>query len=308
MGFNIRAALFLGALAVSALACGTNKDNHLLSGPNQLSEVHGPNEDVMVQGRNGSLYRLNLSDASMTLVGPPAAASSEDSLVRIYFEDPMYVVVSEAGERRVEGVPKGEPKLSPDNSKFFVLPKEPLLDLDGQEIWVVTVADGSFQHFKIGPHDLFVEWSANSEAVLYRNGLHVEQQIDATTGVPSDALPRGSYEPVAAAEAPSLCEAHGFDLGMKDSGGKVKIILVPTEDKSVVAKPRFSNLPRVLVVATSYPWSAHSRGFPDSLASYGFTKSCTHHLFTLGRKIYLGNLATGTYAYLASGQLRRSDR
>lgn len=313
MGFRTR-AVYSCALAICLSAClGTNRNNHLLSGRNTLSVVQGPDEEILVQTRGGSLYNVNLSDASMTFVDPPASAASDDILVRIYYEAPLYVVKSEAGVHQVEGVPKGDPILSPDSSKFFVLPKVPLLDIDGQVLWVVMVSDGSFQQFKIGTHDPFVQWSKDSEAILYKHGEFVEQSIDAATGVVSDAPPsparfhtglsRDVPGPIIEKGDPLACESQGYYLEQKDDDGKVKIVLVPSGSKLASTQLIFGKRPRVLVAATSYPYSMRSKGNPDTLVSYGFTESCTHHLFGFGEKIYVGSLATGAFAYLTSGKL-----
>lgn len=299
--------VLLGLLLVCTLAC-TARDNHLLSRSSPRSEVHAPHEYALVRSQ-GRLIRVGLHDASREEIGAIPLAMSDDASVRIYVRDKFYVIESGEEVRTVHGIVAGrafesgrDPVMSPDEKMFSLVPAlDPLAEEQIREIVVVTISDGSTRRYPVGRQDIYsLTWAEDGQGILFRHLREGGRRLDLGTGEVTEDL-----ETRPRLEETSTCAHKGFALEERSRGEKAMIVLTPLAGEMNPERLAFLE-PRTLVTATSHDYSAKTtKNSPDYMDSLGFTRSCTHHLFRLGSRIFVGDLESGKFSFLTLGEFLR---
>src|SRR5262249_5995713 len=104
---------------------------------------------------------------------------------------------------------------------------------------------------------------------------------------------------------PTECPRHGLRLEKRIAHGEQEIVLValarPDDPEQLT-----SIADRVVVAATDHPdpWTSrfdYGKPSPGPLSVAFFTPKCEHFVFALENRIYVGNVATGRFAYVHRG-------
>src|SRR5262249_11539854 len=150
--------------------------------------------------------------------------------------------------------------------------------------------DGAARHFPVGEIGSPLRWVGDALWLYGRDGWH---RLDPATGTWSDGAPEPAREL-------SACAERGMRLKVDRGGGRQRLVLeaAPRPD----APDHIATLGgRVLVIATDRP---HDQHFDTHRGDFGVTRfaaSCDYFVFSFGESIYVGNVATGEFAYLTAG-------
>lgn len=301
-----------------AACAGRPSDNTMVTPPSRLAEVQPPAEVVFAS--NGiALYRVTLADGQASKYSDDPDAKPLPGGALLHIEDKHYVIERGATRTVVQGIEAKNYGLSPDRKWIAILGDS----TDGThtlyDLVVISTADGTVRKFPLvwngvgnAPY-VGTRWAPASDAVFYKDDSWHRLDIGSGAVTPADKVDERMLDDVSLLlerqTRPLECPAKGVSIEQRWEGHQQRVVLVP-----IAASADPENLSavkeRILVAATDYP-GPHGDGainlgkkWPDSLSVATFTKSCTHYLFELEGKIYVGNVATGAYAFLITGALR----
>jgi len=176
----------------------------------------------------------------------------------------------------------------------------------GEEIAIVSIADGSTQRVPLGPrvtrerHGVQITWTKDNAALIVYDGVEL-YRLDLATGLrsPADSLDLETN----AREKKTECPSKGLRLERRIANKQQQVVLVPLASKANPEELATTG-ERVLVAATNYPGVRARMGNkqPDALELAGFLPACEHFVFTLEGRVYLASVATGQFAFLMRGR------
>jgi hypothetical protein len=281
-------------LLLALVACGSSpKPSSMLGTPSRLVEVGAPHLAVYVTSDRG-LARLYLDTGTSEIVNSALDATAISATTTVRIDNGHYVIEREGKRVVVDGVTATPgPAISPDGRWLAVAEADPNARVD--QIAIVSVADGSARHFPLeqpGPPprpSLFVHWAKASDGVLFDYAGRFRLDIGTGKIAPID---KQDWQIELAAPAAAECPARSLRLERRTRDHRQEIVaisLASHDDPEQLAAVE----PRVLVSSTATG--------SNSLAVVLVTPSCDHFVFMLEDRIYVGNVATGRYAFLMHG-------
>ena len=281
------------------LACGARKPvaNVMVTPSSELATLRAPHEAIYVTTTRGLVtVKLDVGIAEPVKDMPVTRLANGAIGVR----DGAYLVRRGDSWAPVPGVrDDGDPPLlSPDGARFVVRRSSAGTVTSLEELLVITLAEPSaIQRFPMAERPDDVSWSKDSKGLLVRTGrVPTVRRLDLATGAfaPTD---EEAADPTifVAPRTDHVCPARGLKLEVEQAAERQQLVVVaiggPSNPDQLAAQSR-----RVLVEATN-------RGARDAgeLGGAMFTRSCEHFVFTLGDRVYIGELATGRFAFLIAG-------
>jgi hypothetical protein len=248
----------------------------MLSKPTRLDTIGAPHEAIVVRTARGPM-----SVYLDTGVSTPAPEEHKDS----------------------SALPSPDARFS----AVVELPKDMLAEGEYQ-IAITSAADGTVMRHRVPKpqwpgygrdpqwtaatvaypgQSLFLDrWSADGQSLWFYYGGKVFRMVVATGAID--------------AEPPPVQES----LNVRDCPARKRrlILEVSHERQSIVLEEAESR--RTLVTATAPDWHPHQGGSPPArIGDLAFSRSCDHFLFAYDAAVYVGNVATGQFAFLIAGRL-----
>lgn len=277
--------------------------NVLLSPNSAFAAVGAPHVSLLVTNLSG-LRRVWLDTGKVELIDASPDAIAIDDTTYIVVENAQYILhraLRAPGRgyeriivRGIEVDRKYAPVLS--HARHALAIEQPR-----DELAVISLADGSVRRISLGARSehwsLSFAWAKDDSALLVADGDD-RYRLDLATGARTriDKLEWKLHEPPPATD----CPPHGLRLERRVTKGKQTIALVTLatsnnpEQLSVLQD-------RELVSSTNYSGDGRWDARPGELEPILFTPACEHFVFTLEDRIYVGNVATGRYAFLMRG-------
>ncbi len=171
------------------------------------------------------------------------------------------------------------------------------------QIVIVRVADGSMTTLTMPPTDDYgvtpiVSCAKDTGMLLVIHGGR-RWRMDARTGertpLDNDLDWKADDRP-----GPGVCVVGGMRLERRVTRREQSIVVVPLagtanpEELSAISE-------RTLVSATNHARGSRYEDGPAVLEARMFTPTFFHYVFTLGDRIYVGNVQTGAYAFVMRG-------
>ncbi len=292
-------------LLVLAASCGTLRDS-LDSKPSQLAAIHAPHEVVLVSGPHG-LARVAIDTGHIDVIDDsPGAILAADGITFHHMTNRMFKVRRGGIATVVPDVVSGHvPEVSPDRRRFAVTDHTELATATPQkpEIVVVELATLAVQRFPVDSLVTIKDWDGDGAIVFWADPMEKAMRLDLATGA---VTPMTAPEEPLQASPPATCRDKGMQLEIIHAGFHQSIVLTSiaqTNDPEHIAMIE----PRELVSASWGVSTVHGDLYPHVLASLMFSSSCDHFLFTFADKIYVGDIATGKFAWLVAGSSVRPD-
>jgi hypothetical protein len=298
------------AALVVVAACGAKPTSNTLFGtPTRLAEVGAPHVPIYVTSDRG-LVRVFLDTGTSELVNAAIDATAITATTTVRIDNGHYVIERAGAAKRlvVDGVAATPgPKVSPDGRWLAVAEAD--RDAPVDQIAIISVADGSVRHVPVEPPGppprpfLSVRWAGTSDAVLFEYAGRF--RLDRATGKIA-AIDKEDWLIASSAPTPTDCPARGFKLERRTRNHRQEIVLISLasqdDPERIVAVE-----PRVLVASSDHPGPSGDGAVnlgkprPGALGAELLSPSCDHFVFTLEDRVYVGNVATGRFAFLIRG-------
>jgi len=305
--------LLAASLVVACGAPGPTR-NHMLTTPVGLADVHAPHLQIVVYARDGvrgvwldTGEATPLGDADVTVIDEDTTVSTRgDGLT----------ILRGTEERRVGGVKvtRGTLHVSPSGKRLAFaadLGTASEVGAPASELVVIDIDDAAVRHIPIptaGPErdrSLSFAWS-DDDRLVAKYGDDPPYRVDAASGTLT-VIDVTSWESERARRDPLTCIDEGVRLETRARKRELEVVLVP-----IAAREDPENLsglePRVLAVATDYPYPYHGDGAvnlgkpsPTPLQLDFFTPDCRHAVFDLEGRVYVIEVATGRVAFVTGG-------
>ena len=291
-------------LLVAALAaCGGKDrwDNHVTTPRATLADVGPPHVPIVVY-TSGGLYRMFLDTGARESVAGSDHAIPLDATSLLDVVGGVYVVTRAGADKLVieNMTPQNYTDVAPDR-KHIALAEE-------HTIVVASLVDGTVKRFDVPAgaarsSQLGFHWAGNDSIYVTYD---TTQSLDIATGTLTPVAKPDEMKWLMAHSDDFPCPAKGFVLQQRTKGGRQEIVMVPTA--STTDPEHLASLEtRVLVQATDK--SGHSgdgainlgKKNPEPLSLDGLLPSCTHFVFSLEGKTYVGNIETGKIAFVTFG-------
>ncbi|MEJ7600072.1 MAG: hypothetical protein WKG01_19345 [Kofleriaceae bacterium] len=281
------------------LACGGHKpvENALITPPSDLSALRAPHDAIFLTTTRG-LVKVHLDAGIAEAVKDVPITLLANGAVGV--RDGQYLVRRGDGWETVPGVRDDgdSPVLSPDGKRFVVRRSTAGTVTSLEEIILVTLAEpAAVKRFPMAERADDVRWSKDSSGLLVRAGrVQTLRRLDLATGAFAPTDEEGEDPTIfVAPRTDHVCSARGLQLEVEHTADRQQLVVVaiggPANPDQLGAQPR-----RVLVEAT------HRRSRDaGELGGAMFTRTCEHFVFTLGDHVYVGELATGKFAFLVVG-------
>ena len=295
-------------LLVLAASCGTLRDT-LDSKPTQLAAIHAPHEVVLVNGPHG-LARVAIDTGQIDVIDEsPDAILAAGGITFHRTRNDTFEVRRGGVATLVPGVVSSHvPIVSPDRKRFAVTehpgPATALATQPKPAIVVVELATLAVHRFPVDSLVTIKDWDGDGAIGFWSEQDNARMRLDLATAAVTPVIE--PEEPLQAS-APITCRDKGRQLDVTHDGHHQRIVLTSvaqTSDPEHVA----AIAPRVLVSASWGVSNVHGDLYPHVLASLMFSSSCDQFLFSFADEIYVGDIATGAFAWLIAGSSVEPDR
>jgi hypothetical protein len=290
-------AVLLGACSVRGAT------NTLLTSQSALADVRAPHVSIFVYDHKG-VSKVWLDSGQSERVTEDHNAIIVDNTSYVHVVDGRYVVVGDGFKKVLDWLEATvkNPKISPNGRLLAYSPDDAAIVTIDAHTGEERRYAGPPQGPTMGRKWLQFAFTPESDAIVIAQADYF--RLDLATGVlsPIDKL---DFELLSKPPSTVDCPTRGVRLLDRTHKGKQEIVLMATASQADPEQLATLDT-RVLVRATDRAGPSGEgimRGakIPGPLRAELVTPTCEHFVFSLEGWIYVGNIATGKVARLASG-------